>query len=113
MNIWPTFAEIEAMESTQAYGLYYGLPAPMNAHQIEIIRALGDQAWKMRQEEDAGKAKPKYLPMPAPAPVEVPPEAPAQPPPPPAPVEKKKPQPAAPKEEERGGSLFFLAALKS
>lgn len=105
MTIWPTFAEIEAMESTQAYGLYYGLPAPVNAEQIAIIRALGDHAWKMRQEEDAGKAKPKYLPMPAPAPVEVPPEAPAL-------VAQKKPQPAAPKEEERGGSLFFLAALQ-
>ena len=99
---WPSFAEIETMESTEAYDLYYNLPAPADAGQIELIRALGDQAWKMRQEEDAGKAKRTYLPMPekvAAEPVKI------------APKPFFKPKPA-PKEERAGGASFFLAGLK-
>lgn len=99
---WPSWAEIETMESTEAYDLYYGLEAPANPEQLAIIRALGDQAWKMRQEEDAGKPKPSYLPMP---------ERIETPAPAPLPAFKRKPKPA-PKEEVRGGSQFFLSALK-
>lgn len=104
---WPSSAEIETMESTEAYDLYYNLPAPADAHQLAIIRALGDKAWQMRQEEDFGKAKRTYLPMPQPVPVEA---AKAPLPPKPKPVQKPKP---APKEESAGGALFFLAGLKS
>lgn len=100
---WPGWAEIETMESTEAYDLYWNLPPATTAEQIAIIRALGDQAWKMRQEEDGTKAKRTYLPMP---------ERVETPSPAPKPVAAPKPKPAAPKEEERGGSLFFLAALK-
>lgn len=108
---WPTLEQIAEMESTEAYKHYWYLPPATTPAKRAIIDALGDHAWKMRQEEDAGKPKRTYLPMPA-APVEAPPAAPVEAPPPPAPVAKKKPQPAAPKEEELGGSLFFLAALK-
>ena len=44
------------MESTEAYDLYWNLPAPANAEQLAIIRALGDKAWQMRQEEEKGRA---------------------------------------------------------
>ncbi len=103
---WPSFAEIESMESTEAYDLYWHLPAPANADQLALIRALGDKAWQMRQEEDFGKAKPTYLPMPEKAPVE---EMPS--PLPPRPKFKLKTKPAA-HEERPGGATFFLAGLK-
>lgn len=99
---WPSFAEIETMESTEAYDLYYNLPAPADAHQRAIIRALGDKGWQMRQEEDAGKAKRTFLPMPEPVPVTTPK---------PAPKPKFQPKPKAP-EEAAGGALFFLAGIK-
>jgi hypothetical protein len=99
---WPSFAEIETMESTEAYDLYWNLPAPENAEQLTIIRALGDKAWQLRQEEDAGKAKRTFLPMPEPVPVTTPK---------PAPKPKFQPKPKAP-EEAAGGALFFLAGIK-
>jgi len=99
---WPSFAEVETMESTEAYDLYWHLPAPADAGQIELIRALGDQAWKMRQEEDAGKVRRTYLPMS---------KAESKPAPKPAPKPKFYPKPA-PKEERSGGASFFLAGLK-
>lgn len=101
---WPSFAEIETMESTEAYDLYYNLPAPADAHQRAIIRALGDKGWQMRQEEDAGKAKRTFLPMPEKAPEIV-----AAEPLPPKPKQAPKPK-AAPKQES--GASFFLAALR-
>lgn len=104
MSDWPTFADIEGMESTQAYKLVETLPAARNAEQIAIIRALGDQAWKMRQEEEKGRAKRTFLPMP-----EKVPEIVAAEPLPPKPKPAPKPK-AAPKQE--GGASFFLAGLK-
>jgi hypothetical protein len=104
---WPSFAEIETMESTESYDLYWNLPAPADADQIAIIRALGDQGWKMRQEEDAGKAKRTFLPMPEKAPEII-----AAAPLPPRPKFKPRPKPAA-QEERPGGASFFLAGLKS
>jgi len=92
-----------SLESTEAYDLYYNLPAPADAHQLAIIRALGDKAWQMRQEEDFGKAKRTYLPMPETVAVTTPK---------PAPKPKFQPKPKA-QEEAVGGSLFFLAGIKS
>lgn len=103
---WPSFVEIESMESTEAYDLYWNLPAPANADQIALIRALGDKAWQMRQEEDHGKAKRTYLPMPEKAPVEA-----VKAPLPPRPQFKHKPKPMT-HEERPGGASFFLAGLK-
>lgn len=103
---WPSFGDISAMESTEAYDLYYNLPAPENADQLALIRALGDKAWQMRQEEDAGKAKRTFLPMPEKAPVEE-----VKSPLPPRPKFKLKPKPVA-HEERPGGASFFLAGLK-
>jgi hypothetical protein len=102
---WPSFGEIESMESTEAYDLYYNLPAPAGGDQIAIIRALGDKAWAMRQEEDEGKAKRTFLPMPEKATEQAPPM------PPKRPVFKPKPKPVA-HEERPGGASFFLAGLK-
>lgn len=104
---WPSFAEIASMESTEAYDLYWHLPAATDPAKRAIIDALGNQAWKMRQEEDSGKAKRTYLPMPQPVPVEA-----KTAPLPPRPKFKTKPTPA-PKEESAGGALFFLAGIKS
>ena len=101
---WPHEREIEHMTSTEAYELYYGLPAPAHADQLAIIRALGDKAWQMRQEEDSGKAKRSYLPMPEKAPEIV-----ATEPLPSKPKPAPKPK-AEPKRE--GGASFFLAGLK-
>lgn len=100
---WPSFAEIKAMESTEAYDLYWNLPAPADAAQLEVIRALGDQAWKMRQEEDGVRAKRTFLPMPGKSPAE------------PVILSSKRPKfkPAAKASEEaRGGAQFFLSGLK-
>jgi len=107
MSDWPSFADIEGMESTQAYKLVNDLPPARNAEQIAIIRALGDRAWKMRQEEEKGRAKRTFLPMPEKAPEIV-----AAEPLPPRPKFKPKPKPAA-QEERPGGASFFLAGLKS
>lgn len=101
---WPSFAEIATMESTEAYDLYYNLPAPENADQLAIIRALGAKGWEMRQEEDAGKVKRTFLPMPAKVPAEAMTASPARP------IFKRKPKPA-PKEDGAGGAMFFLAGI--
>jgi hypothetical protein len=100
---WPSFAEIETMESTEAYDLYWNLPAPANAEQLAIIRALGDKAWQMRQEEEKGRAKRTFLPMPEKMPLEE-----AKVPLPERPKFKAKPKPAA---KQEGGASFFLASL--
>lgn len=100
---WPSFVEIDSMESTEAYDLYYNLPAPENADQLALIRALGDKAWQMRQEEDAGKAKRTFLPVPEKAPMQAEPL--------PAKRPFFKPKPVA-HEERPGGASFFLAGLK-
>jgi hypothetical protein len=102
---WPSFAEIDAMESTEAYDLYWNLPAPENDDQLAIIRALGDKGWEMRQEEDSGKVKRTFLPMPEKVPAEAAVTAsPARP------IFKRKPKPA-PKEDGAGGAMFFLAGI--
>jgi hypothetical protein len=98
---WPSFAEIEAMESTEAYDLYWHLPAPSDAGRLAIIRALGDQAWKMRQEEDGPAPKRAFLPMP-----ERPPEVPVLPP-----KRRFKPAPK-PAQKDTSGAQFFLNALR-
>jgi hypothetical protein len=102
---WPSFGEIESMESTEAYDLYWNLPAPTGDEQIALIRALGDKAWAMRQEEEAGKAKRTFLPMPEKAPEQ------AVPLPLKRPFFKAKPKPVA-HEERPGGASIFLAGLK-
>ena len=103
---WPHEREIEHMTSTEAYELYYGLPAPANAGQLALIRALGNHGWKTRQEEEAGRPQRQILPMPEPVPA----EAKAQPLTP-RPKFKPKPKPAT-QEERPGGASFFLAGLK-
>jgi hypothetical protein len=103
---WPSFAEIETMESTEAYDLYWNLPATTGDEQIAIIRALGDKAWAMRQEEDAGKAKRTFLPMPEKAPDQAAPMPPKRPP---FYAPKKKP---VAHEERPSGASIFLAGLK-
>lgn len=105
---WPHAREIEHMTSAEAYDLYYGLPAPSGSEHLALIRALGDHAWMMRQEEEAGKPQRQILPMPEKAPetasAEAPPKVPAKP-------KFKRPQPA--REEAAGGAQFFLAGIKS
>ncbi len=106
---WPALAEISSMDAVEAYDLYWGLPGAETAHELQVIRALGDHAWTMRQQEDAGKPKRQFLPMP---------EVPAEPVPaavlrPSKPRVKTAPKPAPQTDEEpRGGALFFLAGLK-
>lgn len=103
---WPSFGDIDAMESTEAYDLYYHLPAPADAEQLALIRALGDKGWAMRQEEDGAKAKRTFLPMPEKAA-----EAPILPSKP-----KFKPAPKAaakPAQKDASGAQFFLSALRS
>ena len=102
---WPAQAEIPTMTAEEAYDLYYGLPAPQDGAQLATLRALGDHAWKQRQQDEAGMIKPVHLPMPEKIPAEA---APA-----PLPKPKKFKRPAAPaKAADAGGSLFFLQALK-
>lgn len=104
---WPSFGDIEAMESTEAYDLYYHLPAPADAEQLAIIRALGDKGWQMRQEEDAGKVKRTFLPMPERSPAPAAQAAPAA-----RPKFKAKARPSA-APASTGGASFFLAGLKA
>jgi hypothetical protein len=103
---WPSFAEIESMESTESYDLYWNLPAPQNEEQLAIIRALGDQGRKMRLEEEGDQPKRTFLPMPEKAPDQAAPMPPKRPP---FYAPKKKP---VAHEERPGGASIFLAGLK-
>jgi hypothetical protein len=92
------------MSAEEAYDLYWHLPGTSDPAQLSIITALGDHAWKMRQEEDAGKPKPQYLPMPEQF-LEKPQDL--------RPKFKRSKVPSKPQTEAVSGAQFFLSGLRS
>lgn len=97
-------AEIPTMSADEAYDLYWHLPGTADPSQLAIITALGDHAWAMRQADDEGKPKPRWLPMPESPPEQLPPDV----------LRKPKAKPfCKPLNEPCGGSQFFLSGLKS
>jgi hypothetical protein len=96
--------EVDSMDLEESTDLYANLPAPKNAGELAIIRAVGDRAHALRTVARAGEVKPKLLfTTPKPEGEQA------------APVITKRPKWKAtpkPAEAETGGALFFMQGLK-